>query len=260
VSHLFNKEYYLTSCGIPYSDDGIKNHHEVIAEHIVRDFNPKTVLDAGCAYGYIVAALRDRGVNAYGIDISNYAISQVREDIRPYCVAGSIIDPLPVELPQRYDLIINIEILEHLYEEDSIAALVNLCKYGDKIVFSSSPVDVTEKTHYNVQQIEYWSKHFAKENFFRVLDYSPNYITPWAVYFERSSLPLYRIVENYEHKFRNILNTLRQGNEALQNLQAENNSLQAENVTQYQYFVSSRSWKITRPLRAIKQLITKGKS
>src|ERR1700675_4264980 len=59
-----------------------------IADHIVKDIGPRTVLDAGCAMGFLVEALRDRGVDAFGIDISEYAISQVRSDIKPYCRQG----------------------------------------------------------------------------------------------------------------------------------------------------------------------------
>jgi len=44
----------------------------------------KKVLEIGCAKGFIVEALRDLGVNAYGIDVSEYAISCAREDIKPY--------------------------------------------------------------------------------------------------------------------------------------------------------------------------------
>ena len=60
-----------------------------LASQIKEKYHPQTVLDAGCAMGMLVAALRDLGVEAYGVDLSEYAISQVREDIRPYCAVGS---------------------------------------------------------------------------------------------------------------------------------------------------------------------------
>ena len=63
---------------------------------------------------YLVAALRDRGVEAYGVDISEYAISKVREDIKPYCCVGSLTESLPKQLPETYDLVVTIEVLEHL--------------------------------------------------------------------------------------------------------------------------------------------------
>ena len=251
MNYLFDEEYYMTSCGLPYNNIQHKLFFERVAECIIRDFHPITVLDAGCAYGYLVAALRDRGVEAYGVDISDYAIAQVRDDIRPFCISGSLTDPLPDELPNKYDLLVNIEILEHLFEDDSLTALSNLCKYSDRIIFSSSADDITEKTHYNVQQIEYWCKHFAKEGFFRILDYDPDYITPQAIFLVRSSIPLYRVVENYEHKLRcnsiaakknaedatnnetSFQELIRQKDEEIYSLRDVINTLQIENRTLY---------------------------
>ena len=45
------------------------NFFDWIAERITRDINPKTVLDAGCAMGFLVEGLRARGVEAWGVDV-----------------------------------------------------------------------------------------------------------------------------------------------------------------------------------------------
>ena len=91
----YDQYYYLTSCGVPYErTEHWLNFFQGIAEQIISDIEPKTVLDAGCAKGFLVEALRDKGVDAFGIDISKYAISQVRSDIQQYCRVGSILDPL----------------------------------------------------------------------------------------------------------------------------------------------------------------------
>ena len=81
----------------------------------------------GCAMGTLVAALRDRGVNAYGIDISEYAISQVPEDIRPYCRAQSALENLPADFPTHYDMVSCIEMIEHLEEPDGLALIKKMC-------------------------------------------------------------------------------------------------------------------------------------
>ena len=203
MSEQYNYEYYHNCCGsIAYEEP----EHWVeffgkIADRIVNDLNPKTVLDAGCAMGYLVAALRDRGVEAYGIDISNYAISKVREDIRPYCVVGSLVDPLPAQLPAKFDLIVTIEVLEHLYAEDGAAAIRNLCGCTDRVLFTSSPDDFTEETHVNVQQREYWARLFAEQGFLDDLNYRPTYIVPYAVCYRRTGQWL-RQVEDYERNLR----------------------------------------------------------
>lgn len=156
-----------------------------IANRIVTDLHPRTVLDAGCASGRLVAALRDRGVEAYGIDISEYAVSVAREDIRPFCVVGSLAEPLPGQLPDRYDLIVSLEVLEHLTESDGRKAIANLCAHTDQLLFCSTPDDFDDPTHINVQPAEYWAGFFAQEGFLHNLDYIPSYITSYAALFVR---------------------------------------------------------------------------
>ncbi len=168
-----------------------------IAEHIVRGIDPRTVLDAGCAMGFLVEALRNRGVEAFGIDISDYAIGQVAADIRPYCKSASILEPLP----RRYDLILSIEVIEHLSGPDGSIAIRNLCQATDDILFSSTPSGYRETTHLNVQPVDYWAGLFAAEGFVRDIDFDASFIAPWAARFRRQHGPIYQVLRGYERKF-----------------------------------------------------------
>lgn len=205
---LYDKKYYETSCGkISYLElEHWVNFFGIIADSIIESIHPKIVLDVGCAFGYLVAALRDRGIEAYGIDVSEYAISKVREDVKPYCKVCSALDPLPKEFPQKYDLVTTIEVAEHLYEEDGKIFIKNICNYADDIIFSSTPDDITEKTHFNVQQSEYWAKIFAENGFFKELTYNASYISPQASRFVKHNLNQDRVVENYERAMRILKN------------------------------------------------------
>lgn len=202
MSEQYNENYYSNYCGSAYEDS--KHWTKFfgnIADHIVADFQPSSVLDAGCAMGYLVEALRDRGVEAYGIDISSYAISKVRDDVRPFCCVGSLTKPLPESLPQHFDLVVTIEVLEHLYAVDSAKAIFNLCKITDKIIFTSTPDSFTDRTHLNVQQREYWARLFAEQGFYDDIRYRPKYITNYAVCY-RKTHDTVRLVEDYERELR----------------------------------------------------------
>lgn len=204
MSELYNAEYYHSDCGpVPYEEpERWEEFFGAVADRIVADLAPRTVLDAGCAMGYLVAALRDRGVEAYGVDISEYAISKVREDVKPYCAVGSLTEPLPEGLPRRYDLVVTIEVLEHLRAEDGKQAIANLCTLSDRLLFSSTPDDFTERTHVNVQQREYWARLFAENGFLDDLSYRPTYLTYYAACYRKSGDWL-RQVEDYERNLRN---------------------------------------------------------
>ena len=206
--HLYDEPYYesyKSACGIPYGRSGEwLNFFAGIADKIVQEINPRTVLDVGCAKGLLVEALRDRGADAFGLDISEYAISQCREDIRPYCWVASAVDPFP----RRYDLIVCIEVLEHLPKRDAEMAVVNLCKHADDILFSSTPDDFTEFTHVNVQPMEYWAGLFAKHGFYRDTDFDATFVAEHATRFHRVSGPVYPIIGAYE---RSLWLQLREG-------------------------------------------------
>jgi hypothetical protein len=95
---VYGPEYYETHCGpIPCGEASPvwQEHNERVADAIVLTLTPRRVFDAGCSEGLLVAALVDRNVDADGRDISSYAITQVRQDIRSHCSVGSIVPPGP---------------------------------------------------------------------------------------------------------------------------------------------------------------------
>lgn len=187
MDNVYNKEFYEKCCGDNYDDvESWTAFFGLVAQKIVDVFAPKTVLDAGCAYGYLVKALRDLGVEAYGFDVSEFAISQAHEDIKPFVAVHSITEKLPDTFPDKFDLVITIEVLEHLFPADGSKAIANLCRYSDTVIFTSTPSDLNNRTHVNVQQAEYWAKEFAKNSFFRDLFCSVDFICPWAMVFKKS--------------------------------------------------------------------------
>jgi trans-aconitate methyltransferase len=198
LGELFGEYYYAHNCGQPYAhNQRWLNLFNRIADRIVSDLNPQTVLDAGCAWGLLVECLRARGVEAYGIDISEYAINNVDESVRPFCWVGSIAEPFP----QSYDLIVSVEVLEHMPKNLAELAIENLSKHSDQLLISTSPHDFQEATHINVQQPDYWSRQFARCGFYKDLDFDASFITPWAARYYRSpqnTVP--SVIQAYERK------------------------------------------------------------
>ena len=194
----FDAHYYAHSCGQPYCrNEQWLRFFGGIADAIVREMAPARVLDAGCALGLLVEALRERGVEAYGVDVSDYAIGQVHESVKPYCRVGSIAG----DLGGHYDLIVCIEVLEHMPAAEANAAIDRFAQHTDDVLFSSSPKDYTETTHVNVRQPEEWAEAFARRGFFRDLDFDASFITPWAVRFRRRREAMPRMVREYERAF-----------------------------------------------------------
>jgi glycosyltransferase involved in cell wall biosynthesis len=152
-----------------------------VAQRIAADLRPRSVLDAGCAMGMLVAALRDREIEAWGVDISDYAIGQVRQDVRAYCRVGSVIE----DFGRDYDLITCIEVLEHLSAEDAERAVDNFARHSANVLLSSTPDDFREPTHLNVQPSDYWVGLFARHGLYRDLLVDVFFVTPHSMLFRR---------------------------------------------------------------------------
>jgi SAM-dependent methyltransferase len=196
--NAFDSFYFAHCCGKPYvRDDEWLAFFGGIADRIVADFRPRRALDAGCAFGFLVEALRNRGVEAFGIDLSPYAIEHAHESVKPYCRVGSVTGPLG----GPYDLIVSIEVVEHMEARDAETAIKNFCSQTDDLLLSSSPLDYREPTHLNVQPPEVWAEHLARHGFFRDVDYDASFITPWAGRFRKTGEPIHRLVRQYERRY-----------------------------------------------------------
>ena len=152
-----------------------------ISKHIVETLSPNTVLDVGCAYGLLVETLRDRGVEAFGIDISEYAIGQSRPDLKEFLSVQSILKPIQ----KRYDLIVSIEVVEHIEEKNCDLLIKNLCDASDQVLLSTIPDDFEDPTHFNVQTPIYWIEKFAQYGFEPDSSYNADFLTPYSILFRK---------------------------------------------------------------------------
>jgi len=258
-SQQYDANYYATGCGTPYERNEVwLGQFARIADRIISDIQPKTVMDAGCAMGFLVEALRACGVAAWGIDISEYAISQVHESVRACCAVGSVTTPFN----RRYDLITCIEVLEHLPKAEAEAAIANFCAHTDDVLFSSSPNDFVEPTHFNVQPPEYWAEQFARHGFYRDVDADLLHITPWATRFRKVNAPAHQIARNYERRFwrlqqenADLRKAIARGSDTDATLKAQLASSQMEIAQLKQLVQAYESGRFMRLMAKVKQFL-----
>ncbi len=197
AASLYDGYYFATSWGHPYEgSEDLLRFFAGVADRIVGDIGPASVMDAGCAIGYMVEALRGRGVEAFGVDVSEYAIAHPRPGTAPYIAVGSVTEPFP----RRYDLILCVEVLEHMQKEQAEAAVANLCRHADDILFSSSPHEFKEVTHFHVRPTEYWVEQFARHGFYPDVDFDGSFLTRWALRLRKGHLPVPRVLAAYEKR------------------------------------------------------------
>jgi len=131
----------------------------------------QTILDYGCAKGFIVKALRILDFEAYGVDLSDYAITQADGQVRDFCrlITGGDDENL---FERRYDWMISKDVFEHIHEPELRTILERATMAVDKI-FVVVPVaadDVCNEyiipeynrdaTHVIAKSIDWWRELF----------------------------------------------------------------------------------------------------
>jgi ubiquinone/menaquinone biosynthesis C-methylase UbiE len=84
VSKKFDKEYFDGTREFGYGGYKYDGRWKPVAKDIISFFNLKKkdkILDIGCAKGFLVKDLLDEGIDAFGVDISEYAIKNCHPDI-----------------------------------------------------------------------------------------------------------------------------------------------------------------------------------
>lgn len=194
-SNKYNAEYYISHCGKNYErNNGWEEVFDHIAKCITSELEVHTAMDVGCASGYLVESFHKFGVVAEGIDISEYALSCVKEDMKNVCYRQSITEPLA----KKYDLITCIEVLEHLRPEEISLAIENICNATDLVIFSSTPFDYDEETHLSVHSVDYWVEQFAYQGFYHDVKFDCTFISVQAMLFRKGEKSKIDLIRDYE--------------------------------------------------------------
>lgn len=119
----------------------------------------ETILDFGCARGYLVKALRKLGRNAYGCDVSEWAISNCDPDVKG-CLYTEMFSFV------QYDHVFSKDVLEHVDDLNEIVPrlfsiaqkallfIVPLAECeGCKYIY---PNDEKDSTHIHRKTLEGW--------------------------------------------------------------------------------------------------------
>ena len=153
----YDKEYFDGGKGYhTYAD---ATHFFETAQMIKERFSPKSVLELGCAKGYLVKALRSLGVSAFGLDVSGYAIDNADEEVKPYL---TVLDFTAESATNRYDLIVSIDTFEHIPEEklESVKKflLATADRYYIKVATPHTPDWEHDKSHVTIKELSWWQE------------------------------------------------------------------------------------------------------
>ena len=127
------------------------------ASSIINNISFTTVLDFGCAKGFMVHALRLLGKEAHGVDVSEYAITNCHPKVKEYL---TVVDTAE-DIKGGWDLIIAKDVLEHIPKEE-IPSVLTALRRRCKTIFVAVPLG--DGTRYRIREYEMDITHVTKES------------------------------------------------------------------------------------------------
>lgn len=129
---------------------------QVMAAHLgiyARD----VILDFGCARGYVVRAFREMGYNAWGYDISKWALDNADEVASPYLIHNDL-----TIWSHGFDWVIAKDVLEHVeYISSVVDSLLDMAYKG---VFVVVPLSMFKDCDYIIGDYEKDVTHIHRMN------------------------------------------------------------------------------------------------
>lgn len=168
-----------------------------------------TWLDIGCGIGYLVREALEEGINAYGIDISKYAVENAIVKNR---VKYGSITSIPFG-DNIFDVVSAFDVIEHIHPKDTekaISEISRVLKMGGFLILTTpNPCFIGDwiydLTHINVKPPKYWKEILESHGFKVKLKYIPSFLKYYIS--EKFLIPLPvpdRIVFWLEEPFRHI--------------------------------------------------------
>lgn len=130
-----------------------------------------SVLEIGCAKGFVLHEFHKRGMTVSGIDLSLYAVENAMEGVRPHIINGSC-ESLPWP-DDSFDFVYSKETLPHLTEVQlsmAIAEAQRVCRSGHiffEIQVSNHErgrelIKAWDETHLTIRSTDWW-RHFLSD-------------------------------------------------------------------------------------------------
>jgi ubiquinone/menaquinone biosynthesis C-methylase UbiE len=169
-----------------YDVEGKLNYYRILSKVLNSVFLPIRVLDVGCGKGLLVEAFQELGVEGWGVDVSEYAISKAPEAIRRFL---KLVDVEKESLPfddESFDLITSLDVLEHLASHEKVLREIwRVLKKGGYVFvytpFPENPLAWDDPTHISVKREAEWTHlfknfGFSKSNSMKkkIIEASPN--------------------------------------------------------------------------------------
>jgi glycosyltransferase involved in cell wall biosynthesis len=128
-------------------------------------------LDIGCAKGYLIRTLIERGKECLGFDYSPWAIDRADEISKPHMIKASVDD---VNYDRQFDVLLAFSIFESLTEEQAVSFLTRARAWTRHAIFATIPSFEDEEeenkcregdgdlSHITMKSCQWWHELFLR--------------------------------------------------------------------------------------------------
>lgn len=135
-----------------------------VVPHVMKLVKPLSILDVGCGTGTWLKAFEEMGVLDYAGMDGDYV---KRENLK---IAENRFHPIDLgktwSLNRKFDLVVSLEVAEHLPETSADLFVDALARHGESILFSAAIPGQGGQNHLNEQWPAYWQQKFLKHGFY----------------------------------------------------------------------------------------------
>jgi SAM-dependent methyltransferase len=134
-----------------------------IVPFIMDLIDPKSVVDVGCGTGTWLKVFNDNKVSDFiGID-GDYVDKEFLKINIDVFIEHNLETPYISD--RNFDLVISLEVAEHLIEDSADIFIETLTKLGNTIIFSAAIPNQGGQNHLNEREPAYWISKFQKQGF-----------------------------------------------------------------------------------------------
>ena len=133
IALQFGKDYWDGERHLGYGGYRYDGRWRPVAEAIARHYELKAgsrILDVGCGKGFLLYEFTQivPGIEVVGLDVSEYAIDNSKEEIRPFLQVGNAVR-LPYQ-DKTFDLVYSLNVLHNLYNFELWSAIKEIERVG----------------------------------------------------------------------------------------------------------------------------------
>jgi SAM-dependent methyltransferase len=148
-----------------YDGGGFAQTEETAAamtSYLIQRFNPRSVLDLGCGMGHYLKHFAANGCRAVGVEGSAVGLARIPDAV--VAMQHDLRKPLIVN--QRFDLVMSVEVAEHVPKKYSRNLVRSLCRHSNGlIVFTAAPPGTPGDDHINCRERGFWDALFDEQGY-----------------------------------------------------------------------------------------------